>query len=509
MLLISLISNFLRILLWPVSALRRARAAPRGGYVTVELDGSVVDLPPRRARLEFLRRPGPAPTALSTLRELARLVAHDDRVAGLLFRVSALSAGPAVLASLRDLLSEVRASGKDVVVHLPTGADTQSLYVASAARMIVVGPETLVAPLGYAVHGRYVKSALTRAGVEAEVFAKGMYKSAGEALVRDTMSDAQREQLGALLEAHHDELVSALARGRRVDRDTARRWIDEAPHGADRAVALGIVDAVAYDDELAQRITGSAPLKTVTARRYLSARRAGAFRPLLRPPVIGVIEIHGAIVSRARFGFAKLASEDRVVGAIRAARRSSAVRGAVLHIDSRGGSAVASNRIHHEVMRLAEVKPVVAYMADVAASGGYYIASAAHAIVAQPQTVTGSIGVIATRLVVAPLLERLGVFTSVVKRGARADLFSTARHLDEGERASFERELEAFYQTFLAAVAKGRGRSIEEIEPLARGRIYSGTEAHARGLLDHLGGFDRAVHAVRDLLGQAGKGLDP
>jgi protease-4 len=225
--------------------------------------------------------------------------------------------------------------------------------------------------------------------------------------------------------------------------------------------------------------------------------------------VLGVIEVHGPIVSRPRLSLAPVAAEDSIVAALRAARESRAVRGVVLHIDSPGGSALASDRIYHEVTRLAEVKPVVAYMSNVAASGGYFIAAAAHTVVAQPQTVTGSIGVVSARIVVGPLLERLGVFTSVVKRGARADLFSVSRRLDDDERAVIERELDAFYRTFLNAVARGRRRPVEAIEPLAQGRIYSGTAAHARGLVDRLGGFDRALHELRELIGPESKGLEP
>jgi protease-4 len=224
--------------------------------------------------------------------------------------------------------------------------------------------------------------------------------------------------------------------------------------------------------------------------------------------VLGVVEVHGPIVGRPRLDFAEVASEESIVAALRAARASPTVRGVVLHIDSPGGSAVASDRIHHEVTRLAEVKPVVAYLSNVAASGGYLIAVAANRVVAQPQTVTGSIGVVAARFVVGPLLERLGVFTDVVKRGARADLFSPSRRLDESERAMFERELDMFYRAFLGAVARGRKKPVEEIEPLAEGRIYSGTDACARGLVDHLGGFDRALHELRELLGERGKGLE-
>lgn len=537
--LIAILANLIRVLLLPLSALARARAAPKGAYVTLEIDGPVVDLARPLERWSFLRRPGRPKLSLTRLRELAWELARDPKVAGLLVEVRALGAGPATLSSLRDLLSEVRASGKDVIVYLPHGADNDALFLASAGRLIVAGPETTIAPLGYAAHGRYLRTALERAGVEPEVFAKGMYKSAGEALVRDTMSDPQREQLGALLDARHDGLVAALSQGRRVDRERAKRWIDEAPHRAKDAVDLGMIDAVAYEDELPRLLGPASPhppsgaggaepyrggalsaggggqagkaeeVALVPAGRYLRARVGIRSRPMRQRPVIGVIDVHGPIVGRARFALAPVASEEALVATLRVARESRAVRAVVLHINSPGGSALASDRIYHEVMRVAEVKPVVAYLGNVAASGGYYIAAAAHAVVAQPQTVTGSIGVVAARFVVGPLLERLGVFTEVVKRGARADLFSISRRLDDGERAAIDRELDAFYRTFLGVVAKGRRRSVEVIEPLAEGRIYSGTDAHARGLVDHLGGFDRALHEARELIGPEGKGLEP
>lgn len=529
---VALLLNLVRLLLLPVSALRWAFAAPRGGYVVLEIDGRVVDLQPPRARMVHRLRGKRTPLSVERVRELGRHLRKDSRPAGLLVRIRSLRAGPAVLASLRDALLEIRAGGKDVVVYLPMGADNQTLLLASAARAIVVGPETQVAPLGFAVEGRYLRRALEQAGVEPEVFAKGMYKNAGEVLVRDDMSAPQREQVGALLDARLHDLTAALALGRRVDRETAARWIDEAPYGAAEAVEKGIVDAVAYEDELehwlamdllpgtpARRSSGAPEERKparrpprhhlVRAGRYLRARRALELLPLLPRPVIGVIEVHGAIVSRARVRGASIASEERLVASLRAARQNPRIRGVILHIDSPGGSAIASDRIHHEVTRLAEVKPVVACLSNVAASGGYYVAAAAHAIVAQPQTITGSIGVVSARFALGPLLDRLGVSTDTVKRGARADLFSPSRKLEPDERAVMERELDAFYATFLRVVARGRRRPVEEIEPLAQGRVYSGADAQARGLVDMLGGFERALHELRQMIGPKAAAIEP
>jgi protease-4 len=504
---VALLSNLVWLLTLPLALIRRARAAPRGAYVEIVIDGEVVEYQrPVPRLLALLRRDAKPVVSVTRVRELAKALRDDDAPAGVLVRVKSLIAGQAIVTSLRQALEAIKKSGKDVVVHLPYGATNATLYLASVGRVIIVGPETTIASIGYAVSNRYIKGALERAGVEPEVYAKGMYKSAGETLVRDRMSDAQREQLGVLIEGRHDELVQALAQSRSVEVDVVRRWIDEAPHRADAAVTLGIVDAVAYDDEVERAFKARTPthqgeLVTVKVGNYLASRGALRRRPLRPSPFIGIIEVHGPIVGAPRFVTGGIAAEERLVSELRAARESHGIKGVVLHIDSPGGSALASDRIYHEVARLAEKKPVIAYMSNVAASGGYYVAAGAHAIVAQPSTITGSIGVVAARFVVAPLLERLGVLTEVVKRGAHADMFSPTRRFDESERAAFERELEAFYRTFLGVVAKSRGKTVEAIEPLAQGRVYTGTDAHARGLVDHLGGFDRALDLARERIG--------
>jgi protease-4 len=201
-----------------------------------------------------------------------------------------------------------------------------------------------------------------------------------------------------------------------------------------------------------------------------------------------------------------MAVDERIISAIRIARVSRAVRGVVLHVDSPGGGALASDRIHHELVQLAAEKPLVACMGNVAASGGYYVAAPAHAIVAQPTTITGSIGVIAARVVLDPLLARLGIATEVLQRGAHARLLDPFLPLGDEDRAALDRELEHIYQAFLSVVAAGRHRSVGEIEPLAQGRVWTGADAHTHGLVDHLGGFEDALEVVRGRIGRgAGK----
>jgi protease-4 len=340
------------------------------------------------------------------------------------------------------------------------------------------------------------------------VFARGAYKTAGEPLLLQQMSSPQREQLGLLLQTAWDVLVDALSSGRNLPRDAVERFINDGPWPAKGAVDHGFADGIVYPDELEKQLEArsksGAPL--VPAGRYLRRRRI-PWRRLPRPR-IGVIEVHGPIVSEAR-GPMPVASEESVCEALDRAREDHGVRGAVLHVDSRGGSALASDRMLHAVKRLAETKPVVACLADSAASGGYMVAVGAHKIVAQPTTVTGSIGVVAARVVVGPLLERLGISVEVVKRGARADMHSPTRHLEDGERAVIERQLDHVYRSFINAVALGRKRELAEVDELAGGRIWSGRDAHARGLVDRLGGFEIALSELKSLIGADAEELEP
>jgi protease IV len=439
-------------------------------------------------------------TSLSRVRELVAIIASDPKVSGLLVEIRSLEAGAATATSLRETLLRLKESNKALLAYLPRGARSREMLVASAADKIIIGPASSVSPLGIAVESRYFRRTLDRIGVLPEIFARGEFKTAGESLVRDSMSDEQREQLGAILDVLEGELMNALAAGRHRSLDDVRAIVDGGPYRAPDAVARGLADEVGYDDDLPKLFasTDGARARMVPASSYLSVRRA----PRLRPG-IGVVRLSGPIVSRAPFAFGRMAESEQVIGALRTAGSARQVRGVVLLIDSPGGSVLASDRIYHEVVRLAEKKPVVAYFGNVAASGGYYVAAGAHGIVAQPTTMTGSIGVVAAHLVLSPLLDKLGIVTELVKRGARADMLSASRPLDAGEREAMSREIEGYYQEFVGIVARGRNRPPEEIEKLARGRVYSGAEAYRVGLVDRLGDFDVAVDMLRERLGEA------
>jgi protease-4 len=467
------------------------------------IDGAVVEL---AEPVPWWRRRRTTTTTLSAVRQLCTTIANDDRVKGLVVEIRSLRAGAATATSLRRALLGLREKNKAVVVYLPTGAGSREMMVASAARRIIMGPQATIAPLGVAVETRYLRRALDKIGVLPEIFARGEFKTAGESLSRDSMSTEQRQQVGAVLDVLEHELLDALVAGRRLSVDEVRALIDGGPYRATEEKRL--VDAVGYDDELPALLEPDGSAKTENGVKRPTPRMvsAGSYLSVKRPPPpsrrIGVVHVRGPIVSRVPVALGRVAVDERVIGALRRARDAQSISGVIILIDSPGGSVLASDRIHHEVLRLAEKKPVVAYFANVAASGGYYVAAGANAIVAEPTTLTGSIGVVAGHLVLAPLLDKLGIVTELVKRGARADMLSASRVLDDGEREAMTREIEGYYVDFVNVVARGRKRPAEEIEKLARGRVYSGLEAHRVGLVDHLGGFDVAIDVLKGKMGE-------
>ncbi len=514
----ALIVNVWLLVWWPLRYRRSRRAAPLAGFLVLKLDGRVVEIAPRR---RFWER-GQAATSVDEVRKTLRLASADPRVRGLVVSFKHAALGAAVATSLREALLEWKQTGKALVAYLPLGMGTRELLIASAAEQIFLGHETWVTPLGFSAESPYFKRLLEHVGVEPDVFARGEFKTAAEFLTSDVMSAAQREQLGALLDESWERLLEGVAAGRGVPAERVKEWLDGSPYDAQDAARLGLVDGVLDDDELVLRLARGAGVEPgqpqsvdaaeaaleaardalISVERYAKRRRL-EFRPLRRPAYISVVELSGSIVSQTP-GMPQLGDlvvDDEVCDLLEEVHDDRRARGVVLHIDSRGGSALASDRILRAVRRVASRKPVVAYLGNVAASGGYMIALGAQEMVAQPATVTGSIGVVAARVVVERLAQRVGVDIQRVTRGAHADMLSPFRHFSADERARFESLIEAGYQRFVTSVAEARGRSFEQIEPLARGRVWSARAARDVGLIDKLGGLEVALDSVRKKLG--------
>jgi len=497
---------FWDLLLLPLRLpLRLAGRLRDGTWLTVTLEGPLVDVAPARRRFAWLapltfRRGEARPVALERLDALVRRAVREPRVRGIVVTIPEIRGGLANATSLRDVLGRARAGGKTVVAVLPRGGGSKETYVACAADRVVLGPAAQLAPFGFRVATRYLKTVLARVGIEPQVFAHGEFKSAGETLVRDTMSPPQRAQVDRLLETFHGALADAIASGRGFARARAEAMIDGAPYFGEAAREAGLVDDVAYEDEVPGKL-GTTRASFVDGFAWLAREERPLVRPVRPRPVALVIPVHGPI-AHASGPFGDLATDERVTRMVRAARTNPLVRGVILHVDSPGGGALASDIMHHEIDQLAREKPVVACFANVAASGGYYVAAPARVIVAQETTMTGSIGVVAARFSLEPLLARLGIRTEVVARGARAELLSPIGPLDGDARATIERELDATYRAFVGVVAKGRRMAVADVERLARGRVYTGRDAYDVGLVDRLGGFDVALEELRKLAGR-------
>jgi protease-4 len=489
--------DLVRLPFWPLWIVIRYLTRPRGTWVHARIADVLteIDVPPRPWLPLGRWIPALERRRATSIRRVARLVdviLADPGREGLLVEIGSLPGGWARIDALRRELERLRRGGKKVAVYLPQGGGNRELFLASVATQVITTEGATFFTLGVGATARYVKGLLDKLGVHVEVYRRAAYKSAAETFAADEMSDAQREQLGALLDAFDKTLVASLAERPGLDEAKVRALFERGAVSGQAAIESGLVDAHAFEDELPEVLGG----KLVPAGAYLARADRRFFVPVFRQPFVAVVPIHGAIADAAGRG----ATRAALVPTLRRVARDPRALAVVLHVDSPGGSALASDLIHREVQRLRERKPVIACFGDVAASGGYYVAAPASDIVASRLSITGSIGVISARLVATSLLDRLGVRTEVVRRAPHADLLTNPRAADEAERALMDREIDAFYRTFVSVVAKGRRREETEVEPLARGRVWSGADAREKGLVDREGTLSDAIVLAKEKL---------
>ena len=469
----------------------------------VRLASPVPELPPA----PFLGGAEPTLSLLETLLVLRR-AAQDPDVAAVVVRSEGPPGGLARSLSLRRAIGEL-ARRKPVVVWAES-LSAEELLAASTATRLLVAEAGTVHWVGLRYEGLFLHDLLDKLGVAPEVVRIGAFKTAGEALTRSTLSPEQRTQLEALLDDHFTALVEGVAEGRGLAPARLRELVDAGPFTAPAAREARLVDDCRYPDELpdlvrelAPALAGDDPLPTVDARAYLSLRAGDAgWAPLLRERgALAYVVARGTIVrGRGRRGvacdsyrrlFDQLAKEDGIAAV-------------VLRIDSPGGEVVASDLLWRALRQLGREKPVVASLGDTAASGGYYLAAASQCILAEAGTVTGSIGVVGGKLDLSGLYERVGIGRDGVERGLRAGLFSEARGFTADERKAVREGMQGAYERFVSRVAEGRALAPERVREAGGGRVWSGTAAKARGLVDELGG---PLEAVAAALSRAG--LDP
>ena len=477
----------------------------RVDYVRIEIAGALPEFAPASPwwQRRFFQRS--TPVSLQGLRRQLQRVAADPQASGVILRINGLAAGWATLQSLRDEMAHFRACGKRVIAYLLT-ADMAGYYSACAADEILMPPSATLLILGLRTEIQFLKDALAKVGLAAEVEAVSPYKSAGDQLVRSDISPENREQLERLLDARFAEVLRAIGAGRNKQSEVVRALIDAAPLNARAALDAGLVDALRYEDELEQYLKSDERAPVILdwdqARKALRLPPRRFYRKL-----VGVVSVEGAITTGSSRSLpvplpligGKQAGADSVAQALRQAERSRRIASVVLYVNSPGGDAFASDLIWREVLRVRSKKPVVVAMGDAAASGGYYVAAPASAIVAQPGTITGSIGVVMLRPIAAGLLERVGINTVALSRGARSGILSIAEPPTNDERQALRDLLFDSYAEFKRRVREGRQLADGQLEPIAGGRVWLGQEALSLGLVDRLGGLPEALLRAQEL----------
>ena len=476
---------------------------------------SAVRLPFSRAALidldKALEKPRPDPLALvfgqssrdplaQTTDALHRL-ADDRRVKAVVLRASSLSIGLGKAEELREAIQELRAKGKKVVFYLESAGDLE-YSVASAADRIYAAPQAVLLVNGFSATALFAASGLDKLGVKAEFFRVGAYKNAPDLFTRSSMSGEQREVESSLLDDLYGRYLKVVADRRRLDEGKLKAVLDKGILKPSEAVEAGLLDGLLYPDQLegevGKLLGGKVSLeKTSIDADPVRDTHWGGRRK------IAVVRVEGEILrgegSRGPLGAVEIAGSDPISRRIRRAADDPEVAAIVVRIDSPGGDGNASDLIWRELVRARKEKkkPVIASMGDVAASGGYYVAAGADEIWAEPSTVTGSIGVFIGHFDAEELFGKLGINMTTVKRGASADLFSPARDLNDTERKTLQTWVDSFYDQFVERVSQARGLSKAQVDAVARGRVWTGAQAQARQLVDHLGGFDDAIWSAK------------
>jgi len=444
--------------------------------------------------------------------------AGDERVRALVAKVGGRPMSLARVQELRDAVAALRDAGKPTYAWAETfgesGPGTMPYYLAAAFDEVWLQPSGDVGLTGVAVEVRFLHDALDKAGVDTQLGARHEYKNAANLFTESELTPAHREAVQRLASSVSEQVVGGVASGRGLGESDVRGLIDRAPLSAQEAFDAGLVDRLGYRDEVydAARSVAGEGAQLLYVQRYAKtiARSPAELARKVRArstPVLALVQGTGAIrLGRSGRGLLGAAmGADDVCAALRAAVRDDKVAGIVFRVDSPGGSYVASDAIWREVGRArAAGKPVVVSMGTVAASGGYFVALPADLVVAEPGTLTGSIGVLGGKQVIARLLDRVGVGHDAVSEGAHARMYSTARAYDQGEWAVLDRALDRIYDDFTAKVAAGRGMTREQVHEVARGRVWTGADARERGLVDELGGLQRAVELCWERVGRPG-----
>ena len=501
---IALVFVFLLGIAIIVSAIRGNRPSIRDNSVlTLKLSGPLPDYVPEDPIRKLF---GGQPQSLSSLLAQFRKAKVDKRISAVLLDIDMPEEGWAKAEEIRAAIADFRTSGKPVYAFMELGLN-KDYYIASACDKIFLPPPGDLFTNGLAADVMFFRGSLDKLGIYPDIFQIGKYKTAADMFTQKQMTGAHREFMNSLLDDLFGRFVEAIAKARNKSPEEAKALIDNAPYNAAQAKEAGLIDGALYRDEVEKELKKRLGYQDSDE---LHIAKAGDYRQISQESLglnkgekIAIVYAAGDIVSgKSEFGGSgeTTIGSDSLVKTLAEARDDRGVKAIVLRIDSPGGSGLASDIIWRAIESVKEKKPVVVSMSDVAASGGYYIACNANKIVAEPSTITGSIGVLAGKPVVKGLYDWLGITNEYVMRGQNAGMFRETEKFSDSERKKFEDLVKGtYYEEFLPKVAKGRGKSTDEIDKLGQGRVWTGQQGKERGLVDEYGGLDQAIEIAKQL----------
>ncbi len=472
----------------------RPVSVPDTAALVLNLEGAVPEQAPVDVAIPFLQQQPPL-TVLDTWKMLHR-AAGDTRVKALVLEPRGLDAGWAKLEELRSEILEFKKSGKPVYAYL-RNAGTPEYYLATAADKIYMAPEDELDVKGLRAELLYLKGTLDKLGVSMEFEHVGKYKDAPDTYTRTSPSPETLETTNEILDQYYGNMVQVIADGRKLPPGAVRGVIDQGPFIGQSALDSGLVDGLIFEDEMLTQLNTQlkASLKKIGAHSYAKAAGADPAGRARIAFVTGDGEITrgnpGEDVPNSGI------SAFSMVKLLKQVADDASIKGVILRIDSPGGDGIASDDILHQMKLLSKKKPVLISMSDTAASGGYFIAMTGDPVLAYSNTLTGSIGVFFGKVDLRGLYDKIGLKKELLTRGRFADIDSENKALTPEERAKVQKEIQVFYRGFVQRVADARKRPYDQVEPLAQGRVWLGSQAKMNGLVDEIGGLDRAVEMIK------------
>jgi len=462
----------------------------------LQLEGDLPEQSPVEFSIPFLQDQPPLTVAETW--QMLRDAAADSRIQAIVLEPRGLDLGWAKLEEVRGDILNFKKSGKPVYAFL-RGAGTKEYYLATAADRVFMSPEDELDVKGLRAELMFVKGTLDKLGVEMEFEHVGKYKDAPDMFTKTGSSPETREVINQILDQYYGDFVNTVAEGRKKAPDAVRALVDNGPFVGKEALDGGLLDGLLYEDQMYDQLKQQlklTSLEKIAEHDYARARggNLGVDGPTKIALLVGEGDItRGATNDSGNNGI----TSAGMIRQMRQVRDDASIKGVILRIDSPGGDGIASDDILHEAKLLSQKKPTVISMSDLAASGGYFIAMTGDPVVAYPNTETGSIGVFFGKVSLRGLYDKLGVKKELMTRGRFADIDTEYAPLNDAQRAKLRTEIEVFYRGFVQRVADGRKRKYDDMEALAQGRVWTGAQAKQNGLVDELGGIDRAIEMVK------------